>query len=182
MIAWSSRPAPSRSDPISPEANIEGVFLLHTMDDSFAVHRYLTERNPRAAVLVGAGYIGLEMADALTQRGLEVTLLCRTDTVLPTVDPDLGRLVQEELRRHGVRVRTGVSAVEINQTEAGRPSRLSIADSGGAEHAADLVILAVGARPDSELGEKAGAKLGARGAIVVTRRMRTNLGRSFCGG
>jgi pyruvate/2-oxoglutarate dehydrogenase complex dihydrolipoamide dehydrogenase (E3) component len=67
------------------------------MDDSFAVHRYLTNRNPRAAVLVGAGYIGLEMADALTQRGLEVTLLCRPDTVLPTVDPVLGGLVQEEI-------------------------------------------------------------------------------------
>ena len=178
VIATGAKPV----RPDLPGSKHEGVFLLHTMDDSFAVHRYLTERNPRAAVLVGAGYIGLEMADALTQRGLEVTLLCRTDTVLPTVDPDLGRLVQEELRRHGVRVRTGVSAVEINQTEAGRPSRLSIADSGGAEHAADLVILAVGARPDSELGEKAGAKLGARGAIVVTRRMRTTLAEVFAAG
>ena len=178
VIATGAKPV----RPDLPGSKYEGVFLLHTMDDSFAVHRYLTERNPRAAVLVGAGYIGLEMADALTQRGLEVTLLCRTDTVLPTVDPDLGRLVQEELRRHGVRVRTGVSAVEINQTEAGRPSRLSIADSGGAEHAADLVILAVGARPDSELGEKAGAKLGARGAIVVTRRMRTTLAEVFAAG
>lgn len=178
VIATGAKPV----RPDLPGSKYEGVFLLHTMDDSFAVHRYLAERNPRAAVLVGAGYIGLEMADALTQRGLEVTLLCRADTVLPTVDSDLGRLVQEELRRHGVRVRTGVSAIEINQTEAGRPSRLSIADSGGAEHAADLVILAVGARPDSELGEQAGAKLGARGAIVVTRKMRTNLAEVFAAG
>ena len=178
VIATGAKPV----RPDLPGSKHEGVFLLHTMDDSFAVHRYLAERNPRAAVLVGAGYIGLEMADALTQRGLEVTLLCRANTVLPTVDPDLGRLVQEELRRHGVRVRTGVSAIEINQTEAGRPSRLSIADSGGAEHAADLVILAVGARPDSELGGKAGAKLGARGAIVVTRQMRTNLAEVFAAG
>ena len=178
VIATGARPV----RPDLPGSKHDGVFLLHTMDDSFAVHRYLTERNPRAAVLVGAGYIGLEMADALTQRGLEVTLLCRADTVLPTVDPDLGRLVQEELRRHGVRVRTGVSAVEINQTEAGCPSRLSIADSGGAEHVADLVILAVGARPDSQLGEQAGAKLGARGAIVVTRQMHTNLAEVFAAG
>jgi NADPH-dependent 2,4-dienoyl-CoA reductase/sulfur reductase-like enzyme len=160
----------------------EGVFVLHTMDDNFAVHRYLTDRKPRAAVLVGAGYIGLEMADALTQRGLEVTLLCRAGTVLPTVDPALGRLVEEELRRHGVRVRTGVSAVEIDQTEAGRPSRLSIVDSTGAQHAADLVILAVGARPDSELAEQAGAKIGAQDAIVVSRQMRTNLAEVFAAG
>ena len=156
--------------------------MLHTMDDSFAVHRYLTDRKPRAAVLVGAGYIGLEMADALTQRGLEVTLLCRAETVLPTVDTALGRLVEEELRRHGVRVRTGVSAVEIDQTEAGRSSRLSIVDSTGAHHAADLVILAVGARPDSELSEQAGAKIGAQDAIVVSRQMRTNLAEVFAAG
>ena len=122
VIATGAKPV----RPDLPGSKHEGVFLLHTMDDSFAVHRYLTERNPRAAVLVGAGYIGLEMADALTQRGLEVTLLCRPDTVLPTVDPALGGLVQEELERHGVRVLTGVSAAEINQTATGRPSRLSV--------------------------------------------------------
>ena len=82
VIATGAKPV----RPDLPGSKYEGVFLLHTMDDSFAVHRYLAERNPRAAVLVGAGYIGLEMADALTQRGLEVTLLCRADTVLPTVD------------------------------------------------------------------------------------------------
>jgi NADPH-dependent 2,4-dienoyl-CoA reductase/sulfur reductase-like enzyme len=178
VIATGAKPV----RPNLPGSKHEGVFVLHTMDDSFAVHRYLTDRKPRAAVLVGAGYIGLEMADALTQRGLEVTLLCRAETVLPIVDPALGRLVEEELRRHGVRVRTGVSAVEIDQTEAGRPSRLSIVDSTGAEHAADLVILAVGARPDSELAEQAGAKIGAQEAIVVSRQMRTNLAEVFAAG
>jgi NADPH-dependent 2,4-dienoyl-CoA reductase/sulfur reductase-like enzyme len=168
--------------PDLPGSKHEGVFLLHSMDDSFAVHQYLTDRKPRAAVLVGAGYIGLEMADALTQRGIEVTLLCRAETVLPTVDPALGRLVEEELRRHGIRVRTGVSAVGIDQTETGRSSRLSIVDSTGAQHAADLVLLAVGARPDSELAEQAGVKLGAQGAVVVTRQMRTNLADVFAAG
>ena len=117
VIATGAKPV----RPDLPGSKLEGVFLLHTMDDSFAVHRFLKERNPRTAVLVGAGYIGLEMADALTQRGLDVTLLCRAETVLPTVDPALGRLVQEELERHGVRVLTGVSAAEINQTADGTP-------------------------------------------------------------
>ena len=157
------------------------MFLLHTMDDSFAIHRLPAERSPRAAILVGAGYIGLEMADALTQRGLEVTL-CRADTVLPTVDPALGRLVQEELRRHGVRVLTGVSALEINQVATERPPRLSVLDFAGARHEADLVLLAVGARADGELARRAGAKLGAGGAIVVTRQMRTNLADVFAAG
>jgi NADPH-dependent 2,4-dienoyl-CoA reductase/sulfur reductase-like enzyme len=178
VIATGAKPV----RPDLPGSKHEGVFVLHTMDDSFAVHQYLTDRKPRAAVLVGAGYIGLEMADAVTQRGIEVTLLCRAETVLPTVDPALGHLIQEELRRHGVHVRTGVSAVEIDQTEVGRPSRLSIADSSGAKHAADLVILAVGARPESELAEQAGAKLGVQGAVVVTRQMRTNLPDVFAAG
>ena len=178
VIATGAKPV----RPELPGSKCEGVFLLHTMDDSFAVHRFLTERNPRTAVLVGAGYIGLEMADALTQRGLDVTLLCRAETVLPTVDPALGRLVQEELKRHGVRVLTGVSAAEINQAAIGHTSRLSIVDSARVQHAADLVILAVGARPDSELAEQAGAKIGAQDAIVVTRQMRTNLPDVFAAG
>jgi NADPH-dependent 2,4-dienoyl-CoA reductase/sulfur reductase-like enzyme len=118
----------------------------------------------------------------LTQRGPDVTLLCRAHTVLPTVDPALGRSVQEELERHGVRVLTAVSAAEINQTATGRPSRLSVLDSAGGKHEADLVLLAVGARPDSELAEDAGVKLGAQGAVVVTRQMRTNLADVFAAG
>jgi NADPH-dependent 2,4-dienoyl-CoA reductase/sulfur reductase-like enzyme len=178
VIATGARPV----RPDLPGSTLEGVFLLHTMDDSFAVYRFLKERNPRTAVLVGARYIGLEMADALTERGLDVTLLCRAETVLPTVDPALGRLVQEELERHGVRVLTGVSAAEINQAAIGHTSRLSIVDSTRVQHAADLVILAVGARPDTELAEQAGAKLGAEDAIVVTRQMRTNLTDVFAAG
>ena len=70
-----------------------GVFLLHTMNDSFAVHDYLETAKPRRAVIVGAGYIGLEMADALTHRGIEVTVACRPATVLSTVDAEFGRAV-----------------------------------------------------------------------------------------
>lgn len=166
--------APMR--PELPGSELDGVFLLHTMNDSFAVHRYLTEREPQTAVLVGAGYIGLEMADALTQRGIAVTLLSRTATVLPTVDPALGDLVKDELQRHGVRVLTGLSATRIDQhAESGASVRLWVTDSAGARHPADMVILAVGVRPASDLARQAGAKLGVRGAIAVTRRMQTNL-------
>ena len=115
--------------PVRPDllgSKHEGVFLLHTMDDSFAVHRYL-RRKPRAAVLVGAGYIGLEMADALTQRGLEVTLLCRTETVLPTVDPELGAWSRKNCVAMAFAFE-GVSAIEIEQTKL-PPSRLSVEDS-----------------------------------------------------
>ncbi|KAB2661785.1 CoA-disulfide reductase [Brucella tritici] len=166
--------APMR--PELPGSELDGVFLLHTMNDSFAVHKHLTEREPRTAVLIGAGYIGLEMADALTQRGLEVTLLSRTETVLPTVDPALGVLVGDELRRHGVRVLTGLSATRIEQQSGDSTSpRLLVTDSAGTQHPADMVILAVGVRPASDLARRAGAELGVRGAIAVTHRMQTSL-------
>ena len=119
------------AEPIRPELpgnDLEGVFVLHSMEDSFAVHRHLSECAPTKAVLIGAGYIGLEMADALTQRGLEVTLLSRSQTVLPTVDPALGRIVGAELRRHGVRVFTGVSAHAIEQNSASTEARLGVVD------------------------------------------------------
>ena len=168
--------------PSLPGSALEGVFLLHTMDDSFAVHRHLSERQPEAAVLIGAGYIGLEMADALKQRGLDVTLLSRSETVLPTVDPALGRLVGEELQKNGVRVLTSVSAVGIEQTSDGKRSRLCVTNSAGERHQTDLVILAVGVRPNSDLAHGAGATLGMNGAIAVTRHMRTSLPDVFAAG
>jgi NADPH-dependent 2,4-dienoyl-CoA reductase/sulfur reductase-like enzyme len=165
-----------------PGGALDGVFLLHTMEDSFAVHRHLTERQDERAVLVGAGYIGLEMADALKQRGLDVTLLSRSKTVLLTIDPALGLMVGEELERNGVRVLTSVSAKRIEQAAKGKQSRLSVIDSAGGHHPADLVIFAGGVRPNSDLAHRAGVKLGANGAIAITRRMETNLPDVFAAG
>ena len=167
--------------PARPELaghDLPNVFPLHTMEDSFAVHRRLEEGPCDAAVLIGGGYIGLEMADALTQRGLDVTLLSRTETVMPTVDAEIGLLVEQELRRHGVRVFTNVNAARV-RTQA---SRLAIEDSAGKTHGADLVIVAVGARPETSLAGRAGAQLGVREAIAVTRQMRTNLPEVFAAG
>ena len=160
--------------PNFPGGALDGVFSLHTMDDSFAVHRHLTERQAERAVLVGAGYIGLVMADALKQRGLDLTLLGRSKTLLPTVDPALGLMVAEELERNGVRVLTGISTVRIEKAADGKQLRLSVIDSAGGHHLADLVIFAGGVRPNSDLAHRAGAKLGTSGAIAVTRRMETS--------
>ena len=170
--------------PVRPELagyDLPNVFPLHTMEDSFAVHRRLEESPCESAVLIGGGYIGLEMADALTQRGLSVTLLSRTATVLPTVDAEIGLLVAEELRHHGVHVFTNVTATQIQRQEAPL-SRLTVGDTANKTHSADLVIVAAGARPDSTLACRAGAQVGVRDAIVVTRQMRTNLPNVFAAG
>ena len=97
-----------------------GVYPLHTMDDSFLVHDHLTNKNPKSAVIVGAGYIGLEMADALVHRGLEVTLISRPSEVLSTVDPELGQLVRKELDRNAVRVLCGREIQSISELQDGK--------------------------------------------------------------
>jgi NADPH-dependent 2,4-dienoyl-CoA reductase/sulfur reductase-like enzyme len=99
--------------PIRPNLaglDLDGVYPLHAMEDSFRVHLRLSRGDVRRAVIVGSGYIGLEMADALTHRGVRVTLLGRAATVLPTVDPSFGQLVAKELQEHGVEVCAGVAA------------------------------------------------------------------------
>jgi NADPH-dependent 2,4-dienoyl-CoA reductase/sulfur reductase-like enzyme len=108
--------------PVHPKIegfNLPGVFPLHTMEDSFAVNRFLKERQPKSAVIVGAGYIGLEMADALVHRGINVTVASRTESVLATVAASFGKRVEEELKRHGVEVRNGVEVRKISQTAKG---------------------------------------------------------------
>src|SRR2546421_5884411 len=95
--------------------DLPGVYLLRSMEDSFAVHACLETHAPRSAVIVGGGYIGMEMADAFVHRGLAVTVVEHGASVLKTVDESLGRLVLAELRRHGVVVATGVAVERIAQ-------------------------------------------------------------------
>ena len=130
-------------------------------------------------MIVGAGYVGLEMAEALVARGVAVTQVEQLPEVLPTVDPELGALVRAELQRHGVDVSCGTRVDAIQQLEPGSAHRLEVSASGPdgdpLRFPADLVLVSVGVRPDSQLAADAGAELGTRGAIVVDRQMRTNL-------
>src|SRR5690348_12369271 len=111
----------------------DGVHLLHSMGDTFAVMRTLEQAAPASAVIVGAGYIGLEMADALTVRGLQVTQMEQLPEVLPTVDPQLGALVHAELAARGVEVLAGTTVQAITTAPAGGSGRLQVqaATAGG---------------------------------------------------
>ena len=145
--------------------------------------RTLEERAPASALIVGAGYIGLEMAEALTARGLSVTQMEQLPEVLPTVDPELGSLVHAELVRHGVEVLTGTAVTRIAESRArGRSRRGGQPRTVAVAALVDMVLVVVGVRPDSELAAAAGAALGAKGAIAVDRQMRTNLPDVFAAG
>jgi NADPH-dependent 2,4-dienoyl-CoA reductase/sulfur reductase-like enzyme len=156
----------------------DGVHLLHSMGDTFAVVRTLEQAAPASAVIVGAGYIGLEMADALTVRGLRVTQMEQLPEVLPTVDPDLGALVHAELAGHGVEVLTSTTVRAVGKAPPGGEGRLEVqaAAAGGTAvtRAADMVLVVVGVRPETTLAADAGMALSVKGAIAVDEGMRTS--------
>jgi NADPH-dependent 2,4-dienoyl-CoA reductase/sulfur reductase-like enzyme len=177
------RPPITGLDVLGPS---DGVHLLHSMGDTFAVMRTLEETAPASAVIVGAGYIGLEMADALTVRGLHVTQMEQLPEVLPTVDPELGGLVHAELASHGVEVLTGTTVRAITRAALGQAGRLEVAataaDGTAVTRAVDMVLVVVGVRPETALAAEAGARLGVKGAIAVDAAMRTGLPDVFAAG
>jgi NADPH-dependent 2,4-dienoyl-CoA reductase/sulfur reductase-like enzyme len=171
-----ARPPIAGLDKLGPA---DGVHLLHSMDDTFAVMRTLEDTAPDSAVIVGAGYIGLEMADALTTRGLRVIQLEQLPEVLPTVDGQLGALVRAELEARGVTVLPGTAVKKISRAQGSEAAPLR-ADAAAADSApvtvhAGLVLVVTGVRPETSLAASAGAALGARGAISVDTAMRTGL-------
>ena len=155
-----------------------GVYPLHTMGESFALREHLESREPRSALIVGGGYIGVEMVDALRHRGLRVTLLEAGSSVLQTVDPEFGGRVREELVRHEVEVRTSA----LVQSVAPESRGLLVRGSGFEPLAADLVLVVTGVRPNVALGVSAGVSQGIRGALRVSRRMETNVPDVFAAG
>ncbi len=177
------RPPIAGLERLGPE---QGVHLLHSMGDTFALMRTLENHNVRRAVIVGAGYIGLEMAEALTTTGLAVTQIEQLPEVLPTVDPELGALVHAELHRREVNVLCSTRVDAIGTACPGGPHRLEVHATGPdgqpVRLPADAVLVSVGVRPDTQLAAAAGAELGVKGAIAVDRQMRTNLPDVFAAG
>jgi NADPH-dependent 2,4-dienoyl-CoA reductase/sulfur reductase-like enzyme len=164
----------------------DGVHLLHSMGDTFAVMATLEQAAPASAVIVGAGYIGLEMADALRVRGLQVTQMEQLPEVLPTVDPQLGALVHAELAAHGVEVLTRTTVRAVGKAPPGGAGRLEVAataaDGSAVTRAADMVLVVVGVRPETTLAADAGMALSVKGAIAVDEGMRTGLLDVFAAG
>jgi NADPH-dependent 2,4-dienoyl-CoA reductase/sulfur reductase-like enzyme len=137
------------------------VFTLHTLEDGEHMRRFLHEKRPKSAVVIGAGYLGLEAADALRRNGLRVTVLERSANVLRRDDAALTAAVRRQLERHGVELRCGVEVREIGpDTVAGT--------------ACDMVVAAAGFKPNVELAAQAGIGIGSTGAIRADERMETS--------
>jgi NADPH-dependent 2,4-dienoyl-CoA reductase/sulfur reductase-like enzyme len=147
-----------------------GVHVLHSMDDMFHVQHSLQQRRARTAIIIGAGYIGLEMTEALTARGLHVTLLEQADQVMPTIDAELAAHLHQHLTEHQVAVHTSTKVHTIRHADDS-----PAVDTDGGSHTADVILIVTGVRPDTALAAAAGVEMGVREAIAVDRRMRTSL-------
>lgn len=159
----------------------DGVHVIHSMGDTFGLDAFLDERNPQTAIIVGAGYVGLEMAEAFTVRGLQVTQFQRGPEVLSTLDPELGALVHTELAQHGVDVLTNTTVTTIEKTATGLAVHAT-QHGTPISRTADVVLVVVGVQPNTDLLERAGARLGAGRAVVVDETMRTGLPHVFAAG
>lgn len=157
--------------PPLPGIDREGIFVLRTIPDSRHLREWIEQRGARRAVIVGAGFIGLETAENLVRRGLEVTVVELADQVLPPLDPEMAAPVADHLAEQGVSLRLGDGVASFDEGEGGS---LLVRTVHGAALPADLVVLAIGVRPEVRLAKECGLALGARGGIAVDAQMRTS--------
>jgi len=159
--------------------NAPGIFSLNSLQSGIEVWKWLDERKPRNAVVVGGGYIGLEMAEAFLQRGLKTTLIDMATQVMVTMDADMAELIPPYMREAGVEVRLDEKLGGFETTSSGEVSAV-VTDKGIIQ--ADVVILGLGVRPNSKLAEEAGIAIGAGGAIQVNKSLETSAANVWAAG
>ena len=157
--------------PDVPGADAQGIYGLNTLQSGIEVRRAVDQEKPKKAVIVGGGYIGLEMAEGLLRRGLDVSLIDMASQVMNTLDPDMGALVSEALRDAGVELylEEPLKGFEVEG------ERVQAVVTDQRTLSADLVILGMGVRPNSALAADADIPLGVKGAIKVNDRMQTEV-------
>jgi NADPH-dependent 2,4-dienoyl-CoA reductase/sulfur reductase-like enzyme/rhodanese-related sulfurtransferase len=179
--------APSVHPPL-PGIDLPGIFHVRTVPDAKTIREWVARgteflagmnnysgiqmvKPVRRAVVVGGGFIGLEMAENLVHLGFEVTLIQKLPQVLGPLDPEVARLVESHMERHGVRLALGDGVAGFKQLDRGA---LEVQTNSGKTYPADIVILAIGVRPDTTLAKTAGLTIGERGGIRVDEHMRTS--------
>lgn len=157
--------------PQVPGIELPGIYSLRNLDDTDRIHHWIEQKEAQRAVVVGAGYIGLEMVENLLRRGLEVTVLELKNQIMPPMDPEMLLPVQREMIRQGVdlQMTNGLAGFE-----RGPEDSITVLAQNGLRVAADVVLLAVGVAPDVQLARESGLELGALGGIRVDRQMRTS--------
>jgi NADPH-dependent 2,4-dienoyl-CoA reductase/sulfur reductase-like enzyme/rhodanese-related sulfurtransferase len=168
VLVLSPGAAPIR--PPLPGVDLPGVFAVRTIPDSRQIRSWIGERHTQTAVVVGGGFIGLEMVENLIHRELAVTVLEKLPQVMPPLDPEMAIPLMEHLAAKGVQLHLGDGLARI---EARADRGLAVVAESGVRLPADLVILAIGVRPETTLAKEAGLQIGPRGGVVVDAQMRT---------
>jgi NADPH-dependent 2,4-dienoyl-CoA reductase/sulfur reductase-like enzyme/rhodanese-related sulfurtransferase len=160
--------------------DLKGIFTIAKIPDANAIKSYLTDSSKKEVVIVGAGLIGMEMAEAFMNMGCSVTVLEALDRVLPTLlDPDISLLVEKHLREKGVKVHCGQRVSGFRGDKNGHVQKVFAGDK---EYQADLVLLALGVRPDVALAKDAGLTIGPTGGILVNSYLQTSDPDIYAGG
>ena len=157
--------------PPLPGIDLPGIFVLRTIPDSRDIRSWIAQKQAKSAVVVGAGFIGLEMAENLVHRGLSVTVVEMLNQVMPPLDPEMAVLVQQHMEAHGIKMALGDGVAGFEKNEAGQ---ITVKTQSGVAHTGDLVILAIGVRPETGLAKASGLELGERGGIRVNDQMQTS--------
>ncbi len=156
--------------PPLPGLNEPGVFSLRSINDMDAILAWIKQHDVSHATLVGGGFIGLEVMEALAERGMSVTLLEMGDQVMAPVDPEMASALHQEIRNHGVDLRLKTALKQVTRDIAG----LSVELSTGEKLRTGMVLLAIGVKPENRLATEAGIATGERGGIRVNPQMQTS--------
>lgn len=166
LVATGAKPI----KPPLPGVDSQGVFGVQTLDDGMAIEKFVADESPQRAVVVGGGYIGLEMAEALVTRGLKVTVVELAPQPMSKLDPDMGEWVGEKMRAMGIELLTS-EPVTAFEEEGGRV-RSVVTESRNLS--ADVVVLGLGVKANSDLAAEAGITVGSAGGIEVNKQMETS--------
>ena len=163
-------PGAQPTQPALPGVGLDRLFTLRTVEDTLRIRRFVDTQHPKSVVLAGGGFIGLELAENLRERGLDVTIVQRPKQLMTPFDADMAALIHREVRAHGVRLALGHTVEGFAESEGG--VQVLLKDEQPLQ--ADMVILAIGVTPDSRLAAEAGLELGLKGSILVNDRMQTS--------
>ncbi|WPD73876.1 FAD-dependent oxidoreductase [Dickeya fangzhongdai] len=170
-------PGASPIVPPLPGIDLPGVFTLRTITDMDRILAHLQQHDIRQVTVAGGGFIGLEVAEALVNRGLSVTLLERDSQVMAPVDPEMAAPLHQLIRQHGVELllNAGLRAIAPCSNHApGRAHELALTLADGQQRVTGMLLMAIGVKPETQLAQAAGLRLGSRGGIQVNQRMQTS--------
>ncbi len=163
-------PGAKPTQPRMPGMDIDKLFTLRTVEDTLRIRAHIDRHHPKSAVLAGGGFISLEVAENLRELGMDVTIVQKPKQLMNPFDADMASFIHAEMRKHGVKLALGYAVAGFEEKDGG----VDVLLDGAESLHADMVVLAIGVTPESQLAKDAGLALGVRGSILVNDRMETS--------